>query len=270
MPGAPGFQVLAMVRSILLAGLVVLLPISVRAQGHAAMASGGHVMAVAPRPMAHGTPMVTVAPRPANARIAPRSGFVRGEIRPNTPIVRNHTRLHRDFNTADRFRSQQCRSGVPGLGFDEAHLAAVCPNGVGTGFFGQGAGFYSPFFGGGYGGYYMPGIAEGDDSGSADAQQQDTGDVDARDYYGRRLRQAPPAPAVAVAQEQTPVNDSDQFIFVRRDGTVFFAVAYAWENGTLRYVTSDGLRRNIDKNALDLDATQQFNEQRGLSFRLPA
>ena len=224
-------------------------------------------MSVAPRSMAHAAPAVTVAPRPASPRIATRSGFVHTGIRPNTAVIRNHTGLHRDFNTAGRFRSQQCRSGVPGLGFDQAHLAAVCPNGVGTGFFGQGAGFYTPFFGGGY---YMPGVPEGDESATVDAQQQETGDVDARDYNGRRLREAPPAPAAVVAQEQTPVNDSDQYIFVRRDGTVFFAVAYAWENGTLRYITGDGLRRNIDKNALDLDATQQFNEQRGLSFRLPA
>jgi hypothetical protein len=54
---------------------------------------------------------------------------------------------------------------------------------------------------------------------------------------------------------------------VRRDGTVFFAVAYAWENGTLRYVTSEGLRRSVAHETLDLSATQQFNEQRGLNFR---
>jgi hypothetical protein len=115
----------------------------------------------------------------------------------------------------------------------------------------------------------MPGVSEAEDSGAASTQQQDTGEVDSRDYHGRRMRETPVAPPV-VAQEPAPVNDSDQYIFVRRDGTVFFAVAYAWENGTLRYITSDGLRRNIDKNALDLDATQQFNEQRGLNFRLPA
>ncbi len=62
----------------------------------------------------------------------------------------------------------------------------------------------------------------------------------------------------------------EQFVFVRRDGTLFFAVAYSWENGTLRYVTSQGLRHTVTQDALDLDATRQFNEQRGLNFRLPA
>jgi len=64
--------------------------------------------------------------------------------------------------------------------------------------------------------------------------------------------------------------DNDEFVFVRRDGTVFFAVAYSWEKGTLRYITSEGLRHSVMQDALDLGATQQFNEQRGLNFRLPA
>jgi len=65
------------------------------------------------------------------------------------------------------------------------------------------------------------------------------------------------------------VRDADEFVFVRRDGTVFFAVAYAWENGALRYVTPEGLRRIVARDALDLAATQQFNEQRGLFFQSP-
>jgi hypothetical protein len=63
--------------------------------------------------------------------------------------------------------------------------------------------------------------------------------------------------------------EAEPYVFVRRDGTVFFATAYAWENGTLRYITSEGLRHSLTVDKLDLNATQQFNEQRGLSFRLP-
>jgi hypothetical protein len=154
---------------------------------------------------------------------------------------------------------------VPGLGFDEVHLAAVCPNGVGSGRFGQGSPFFFPFFDGGY---YMPSVPVDEAAAAADAQQLETADADVRDA-GRRVRDVKPE-ATVTESDQTPIRDSEQYVFVRRDGTVFFAVAYAWENGTLRYVTSDGLRRNIAKNALDLDATQQFNEQRGLSFHLPA
>jgi len=74
----------------------------------------------------------------------------------------------------------------------------------------------------------------------------------------------PPVEEASAAPRQT-----EEFVFVRgRHGV--FAVAYAWENGTLRYVTSEGLRRSVARETLDLNATQQFNEQRGLSFRLPA
>ena len=86
----------------------------------------------------------------------------------------------------------------------------------------------------------------------------------------RRARVIQSTPVPEVEAPSTVTRETEQFVFVRRDGTVFFAVAYAWENGTLRYVTSEGLRRSLARDALDLDATQQFNEQRGLSFRSPA
>jgi hypothetical protein len=38
----------------------------------------------------------------------------------------------------------------------------------------------------------------------------------------------------------------------------------------LRYITGEGWRRSVAKDALDLDRTQQLNEQRGLNFRGPA
>ncbi|MGB6884775.1 MAG: hypothetical protein WBE10_12065, partial [Candidatus Acidiferrum sp.] len=63
---------------------------------------------------------------------------------------------------------------------------------------------------------------------------------------------------------------SDEYVFVRRDGTLFFATAFAWENGTLRYITREGLRHTMSLDQLDLNATQQFNQQRGLIFRMPA
>lgn len=67
-----------------------------------------------------------------------------------------------------------------------------------------------------------------------------------------------------------PLPESEQYVFVRRDGSLVFAVGYTWENGTLRYITPDGFRRSIGREALDLTATQQFNEQRGVNFHAPA
>ena len=110
-----------------------------------------------------------------------------------------------------------------------------------------------------------------DEAPAADAQAADNGQPEPvqmaprpGDYEARQNR-TPAAAQAAVAEPE-----SEPYVFVRRDGTLFFANAYAWENGTLRYITPEGLRRTVTSDKLDLNATQQFNEQRGLTFRLPA
>jgi hypothetical protein len=262
-----GYQVTPMVRPIVLAGLVVLFPAIVGGQGRAAMPAAGttHMIAAAPRPVAHGAQPV-VAPPHAGARMVGRSGAVRTGTRPNAR-VKGRPPERRNFNTDHGIRSSACNSSAPGLGFDEVHLAAVCgPEALGAGRHGGGSPFFFPFFDGGY---YLPNVPVEEEAAATDTQQQDDADADAHQAR-RRVRDSEPAPAPAAEPDRTPLPDAEQYVFVRRDGTVFFAVAYAWENGTLRYVTSEGLRRNIAQNALDLNATQQFNEQRGLNFRLPA
>ena len=64
--------------------------------------------------------------------------------------------------------------------------------------------------------------------------------------------------------------EQPEYVFVRQDGSLIFAVAYSLINDRLQYVTAEGLRRTIPLNTLDFGATQQFNEQRGVSIRLPA
>jgi hypothetical protein len=93
---------------------------------------------------------------------------------------------------------------------------------------------------------------------------------------------APPAPAEeaaarpgdvvvrSYADSHAPAAQDSEYVFVRRDGTVFFAVAFTFDSANLRYITRDGLRRSAPLASLDLAATQQFNEQRGLSPRLPS
>ena len=127
--------------------------------------------------------------------------------------------------------------------------------------------FFFPFY---EGGFYVPGAAQTvDDTATAESAQPEITDSENRDRSRRyRVAEPPPAPAVEAANGEPA--DNDEFVFVRRDGTVFFAVAYSWEKGTLRYVTSQGLRHTVTQDALDMDATRQFNEQRGLNFRLPA
>lgn len=171
---------------------------------------------------------------------------------------------------------------VPGLGFDFPHLAAVHGDRRGLrdrdGFHhNRSVGVFFPFFGGG--GYWPLFPEDVDEEAPADYQQQQAAEPEAptdAPYppygypapYGARAPEQPTSSAAATEPE--PERPTDQYVFVRRDGTVFFAVAYMWDNGTLRYVTSEGLRRSVAGSALDLNATQQFNEQRGLSFHSPA
>jgi hypothetical protein len=157
---------------------------------------------------------------------------------------------------------------VPGLGFDYAHVAAIHPNGIHDHNRNhQFVGTFIPFFYGG--GYSMPFSSdEYADDAPANVQQADTGQQETvRTVY--RDRPVAPSRDYAPAPETASEKEAEQYVFVRRDGTVFFASAYAWENGTLRYITSEGLRHTVTKDKLDLDATQQFNEQRGLTFRSP-
>ena len=92
--------------------------------------------------------------------------------------------------------------------------------------------------------------------------------------------QPPPAEQLSARDNESNFRDrmrseplppeQTEYVFVRQDGSLIFAVAYSLINDRLQYVTAEGLRRTIPLNTLDLSATQQFNEQRGVSIRLPA
>jgi len=152
---------------------------------------------------------------------------------------------------------------VPGLGFDYVHLAAVHPNGFRHRRFSSVGGFF-PFFSGGF---EMPSIPTVDEEVAGD-------EADVAEQAPRRvvhvIAPEPSASNGSSYQAQGSTQPSEEYVFVRRDGTVFFAVAYSWENGALRYITNQGLRGTLTRESLDLNATQQFNEQRGLSFHSPA
>ncbi len=160
---------------------------------------------------------------------------------------------------------------TPGLGFDYAHVAATHPNGVngrrhhGNGF-NEGAVLF-PFSGGGY---FVPtdsgtGMVEGAQGEGSGEEAEEEGDV----APAERPARLPSVDRLPLLGPPAPQKDVPEYVFVKRDGTVFFAVAYSWEHGSLRYVSSEGLRRTLEREKLDLDATQQFNEQRGMVFRAP-
>ena len=185
------------------------------------------------------------------------------------------------FNSADGFNGTDF-SNVPGLGFDYPHLAAISGNRRfhGRGFDRRGFDGGFPF---GFSGFLLSPPVIIDEGAATDSQvappdsqvaQEDATDdapIAEQDAPRRSRASRPPSePQAESAQAPAPVPDVEQYVFVRRDGSLVFAVAYAWDNGTLRYVTPDGLRRSIGRDALDLNATQQFNEQRGIDFHVPA
>jgi hypothetical protein len=260
-----------MVRQIILVGFVVFLPAEVQAQGRGMMPPVSHTAAVAPRVVMQAPHATTAQPVPG-ARMAARSGVP--HVRTGTlvaPSTRRQVTTRRRVDGENISVRPDCNS-APGLGFDAVHAAATC----GSGTVGQRRGglqvpFFFPFFDGGF---FLPGTAAAVEEDSAtEGPQSEFAAAEAKET--RRHYRAPqpvtaatPAPA-AEAASAAPT-DNEEFVFVRRDGTVFFAVAYAWEKGTLRYITGQGLRHTVTQDALDLDATRQFNEQRGLNFRLPA
>jgi hypothetical protein len=163
-------------------------------------------------------------------------------------------------------------AGVPGLGFDFPHLAATSGGSRhrGARFAAFPFGFNALLFGA------PPAIVE--QVGTAEvqagaAQDDNAGLNDPETVYVRRPRSVSTRDLVPQNSDRGAVSTLDEdpaeYVFVRRDGGLVFAVAYSWENGTLRYVTHDGMRRTIARDAIDLPATQQFNEQRGLNFRSP-
>ena len=158
---------------------------------------------------------------------------------------------------------------VPGLGFDYAHFFAVHPN-WGNNFYT--AGVVLPY--GGEGGffvpipYYLP-YAPQEGEAPANAAEQQLADTGNQQVVAQQ-QEATPLPAPAVAPSFYPPSERVyEYVFVKRDGTKIFAVAYSMTKDKLQYVTKEGLRRTLPLDALDFDATQKSNEERGNTVTLP-
>jgi hypothetical protein len=81
---------------------------------------------------------------------------------------------------------------------------------------------------------------------------------------------APPTrPAASASAEAQPARDVGEFVLVRRDGKILFAVAFTIAGGQLTYVTPEGIRRSVALADLDVESTERMNEERGTTIRLP-
>jgi hypothetical protein len=206
----------------------------------------------------------------AHASLHVQSG-THSVARVGAPIVRtrNGTRIVRRANTSPIDFNGTDFQDVPGLGFDYPHLAAISGNRrLHSNRFLNGF----PF---GFSGFLLspsviaePGAPVEADAAAAEEEVSDDASDAPRPsrHHSSSRMVSEPQPEAAAA----PLPEAQQYVFVRRDGSLVFAVGYTWENGTLRYITPDGFRRSIGSEALDLSATQQFNEQRGLNFHAPA
>jgi len=267
-PGGPGTQVLAMRRFLIAIALLAALPAMASAQRRGMMSGGARPAAAASAPH-----VAAHASQTAGSHVSSGSHSVVGGrfVRTRSGavmFVRSTPHAAAPVQRVASGRALLSQDIVPGLGFDYAHVAAVHPQGInGRGRNGRFAYAYFPFYGGGY---YLPVSGDDVEEGPvAETQVVDNGQPEPMQTAGRpgdyESRSSRAVPSKDVIEEE----EAEPYVFVRRDGTVFFATAYAWENGTLRYITSEGLRHSLTVDKLDLDATQQFNEQRGLSFRLP-
>jgi hypothetical protein len=249
-----------------------ILPLLAAAQSHGGAAAHGSAVGRAGAPVVRVAPMprapAPLARAPIRAQAAP-SNTIRVVAQPRFPgnTGRPHTMRRANIFPAVGFTDFQ---DVPGLGFDFPHLAAINANRPhhGRRFAGE-----APFFGG----FLLTSpsviieqpVSAEETAPDVDATTEPAVDEQPVVRRHRKIRE-PEAETGTPAAEPTSQRDMEQFVFVRRDGSLVFAVAYTWVDNTLRYITPDGLRRTIDRDALDLNATQQFNEQRGVSFRAPA
>jgi hypothetical protein len=173
--------------------------------------------------------------------------------------------------------------GVPGLGFDYPHLAAISGalGNNSSSRFGhngrRGQGSFAPILFGGY--PYYPYYY--DDQGYDQPEQQ-------------TAQQPQPQPQVIVIQQPVPaqqgadlgsdtgnfsapvpepqaaapIPDVGDFILVRRDGRILFASVFSVVGTQLQYVTPEGVRHALAISDLDVDATQQMNEARGTTVQI--
>jgi hypothetical protein len=254
-----------MKRLLVLAGFFLLAPQFVEAQSRGLVPAPPAPVVAAPRAIPHAGPS-------AGTRAAPRT-----HAAARTPGIHPHAATtnvkptHRLNNPQPRVPADQPVinsdfSPVPGLGFDVPHLAATRgPGAVEPRRHGRSSMAFFPFFNGGF---FLPATSFIEEAPVTETQQAENTQVETPETTPRvRAQEETAIPATYV---EAAARDAEEYVFVRRNGTVFFAVAYVWENGTLRYVTKEGLRRSVARDTLDLDATQQFNEQRGLNFRVPA
>jgi len=185
-------------------------------------------------------------------------------LEPNGRVISSNG----SFANSDDFGDE---IGVPGLGFDYVHLAAVSgnfrfnPPGLGRGSHHR-RDFITPVF---YGGF--PYYSDYPDYQQEPQQPQII--VIQQPAPAVIVQQTPPAAAetytdtAAPATSPAPVREVGELILVRRDGRVLFASVFSVTGTQVQYVTPEGIRHTLPLAELDTVATQEMNEARGTTLQ---
>jgi hypothetical protein len=183
-----------------------------------------------------------------------------------------------EFFPAPNLFAADSTLGVPGLGFDFPHLAAVGTGNRPSHFFlngqhGQGPTTAVLFWG------YPYYASNTDDSAGDSPDQQAAQQGQPQPQVNVIQQQAPPqqdadsgsdtgnASGVAAESDAQAIPDVSNFILVRRDGRILFASLFSVVGTELQYVTPEGIRRSMQMADLDAGATQQMNEARGTTVQ---
>jgi hypothetical protein len=176
---------------------------------------------------------------------------------------------------ADRARNQATGGisfeGVPGLGFDYPHLAAVSrgrqPQGTVSGRAKVVTPVVSgivPVFGYGFGGGYyeapQPAVIV------VQPQPQTIVVQPVIQPAPQALALPEPAEPAASARPATPEREVGEFVLIRRDGQIVPAVGFSVSQDRVTYITPEGARRSLSLHEVDTEATRQMNEAAGTSI----
>jgi len=234
-----------------------------------AIAAPAHPMPTPGRPAAIARP----GTHPGTGRVGTRVGAPSTTTRTVHPIGWNHGNgtHHSPVPVDPVFPNGNFGNNgfpVPGLGFDYPHFFATHPNAGKCRRCGFGGGFVVPFVDGGV--YIPTPMYAGEAAAAPAAEETEAAEQPAAAQSEEPAFRETNTSSSMRVHEQAPAPERAQYVFIKRDGTIIFAVGYSLLNDRLQYVTEEGLRRTIPLNTLDIDATQQFNDQRGVSIKLPA
>jgi hypothetical protein len=127
-----------------------------------------------------------------------------------------------------------------------------------------------PFYGGAY---YIPVPYYVDSTPQEQGQNQEDAEQVASNVQPDTNNQQVDQGAAVAAPVRSGYNNLNEslaeFVFVQRDGSKLYAVAYSFLKDKLQYVTKEGVRHSVALDSLDLDATQKLNEQLGNTINLP-